>query len=115
MSVVVPMCHRRNWQHGRQSIHHVAVDVAVSEDGRGGFLLAVLKCPPTGLDANQALMPINGENVTLKVVRTSAETFTRSDGHIWSSLALHEQLAGGLRSISYNVFRFPVLPTACWC
>ena len=78
-------------------IHHVAVDVAVSEDGRGGFLLAVLEMPAQpDSTPNQALMPINGENVTLKVVRTSAETFTRSDGFsIWSSLALQNNLPAG--------------------
>lgn len=78
-------------------IRHVAVDVAVSEDGRGGFLLAMLEmhAEPDSTPYH-TLMPTGGENVTLKVVRSRADSFTRSDGlSVWDLVALQKELPAG--------------------
>jgi hypothetical protein len=88
--VVMPLV-TADWVNEEDEVmQFIATDVALADDLHGGFLLAALEARAKSEPAMAQLSPHDDAAITLKVLRSSNESFNRGDGYsVWSSVTTH--------------------------
>lgn len=105
--VVIPLV-TDDWVNENDEVmQFIATDLALADDMRGGFLMAVLETQAKLDPIAKELLPLTGVTITLKVLRSSNESFNRGDGYsVWSDITTHV----GLQSESAQFVQVAPVP-----